>query len=166
MTAFSNKPGKNERDGYTGITAACAYSAFSTELIPACKTLMYSLTDSAQETSFWNSTFSPQAFRYQSHQDLISSTLDQNSPSPCKSTPGNIFTGFFFSLAACTNTKRKVLEKHMAKIHSLKTKLFLRLLTCNSPKVHCSNGRNWFSERLLLVRALFSSQSPSPCYNQ
>lgn len=81
-------------------------------------------------------------------QDLISSTLDQNSPSPCKSTPGNIFMGFFFSLAACTNTKRKGLEKHMAKIHSLKTKLFLRLLTCNSPKVHCSNGRNWFSERL------------------
>lgn len=66
-------------------------SAFSTELIPACKTLMYFLTDSAQETSFWNSTFSPQAFRYQSHQDLISSTLDQNSPSPCKSAPGNIF---------------------------------------------------------------------------
>lgn len=70
-------------------------SAFSTELISACKTLMYFLTDSAQETSFWNTTFSSQAFRYQSYQDLISSTLDQNSPSPCKSTHTNISMLFF-----------------------------------------------------------------------
>jgi len=165
MTAFSSKPGKPARVCYRGTAAVYAFRVLSTELIPACKTVMYFLTNSAQETSFWNSTFSPQALRYQSHQDLISSTLDQNSPSPCEPTLV-IYLWCFFSLVACINVRRKGLEKCMAKIHSLRTKFFLRLITSNSLKVHCSNGRNWFSEKLLLARALFSSESPSPCYNQ
>lgn len=105
-------------------------------------------------------------YRHQSHHVLISSSADQsqNNPPPQESVQCLVPRSF----CKHHSKKEKSSAKFTAKNHCLKAKKwgggsFSTLLTFKSLKVHCSsNGRNWFSERLLLGRVLLPSGSPSP----
>lgn len=105
-------------------------------------------------------------YRHQSHQVLISSSADQsqNTPPP-RIRPVSRSTLFLQT----SQQKREEFSKIYCKEPLLESKKmggggsFSTLLTFKSLKVHCSsNGRNWFSERLLLGRVLLPSGSPSP----